>query len=132
MPSFGSRVGRAEDCGPFGVEQEANYGRRFDGLSGRRSELRRTLVLAASAQAIDRSGSVVISDLSHQGAKLRGYNLPTCETELLITTGTVAVFATVLWSENDECGLRFDPPLDDALFEQVEQEGNWATVMGIV
>lgn len=132
MPSFGSRVAGPEDHGLPRVAQESNSGRRSDGLSGRRGRPRRTVVLAASAQALDCSSGVIIADLSHQGARLRGRNLPTCDTEILITTGTVAVFATVLWSENDECGLRFEPALDDSLLERVEQEGNWATVMGIV
>jgi len=93
---------------------------------------RHPVVLAASAQAIDRSNSVVVADLSHQGAKLRGRNLPAPDQELLITTGSFAVFATVIWSEKDECGLTFVPPLDDELIAQFREEGKWATVMGVV
>ena len=131
MPSFGRSVQGIGDR-PTRVGEEPISGRRTDGLSGRRTTQRHPVVLAASAVAIDRSNSVVVSDLSHQGAKLRGRNLPASDQEVLITTGSFAMFATVVWAQNDECGLRFVPPLDDQALAQFQEEGKWATVMGVI
>lgn len=130
MPSFECKIEAGEDQDAFGKEQGPSSGRRMDGLSGRRSASRERVVLVASAQAIDSSRSVVIADLSNGGAKLQGRNLPSTGRELLITTGSLAVFAVVAWCKTDECGIRFDPPLNQSQLRQLEHEGQWATVMG--
>jgi hypothetical protein len=91
---------------------------------------RERVVLVASAQVIDSACSAVIADLSNRGAKLQGRDLPSNGREALITTGSLAVFATVAWCKTDECGIRFDPPLDHCQLGQLEHEGQWATVMG--
>jgi PilZ domain len=131
MPSFGCKTIEAgQDRAAFGLEQSPPSGRRMDGLSGRRTAARERVVLVASAQAIDSARSVVIADLSNQGARLQGRDLPSNGREVLITTGSLAVFAVVAWYKTDECGLRFDPPLDHSQLRQLEHEGQWATVMG--
>lgn len=93
---------------------------------------RHPLVLAASAQAIDQDSSLAITNLTQDGIKLQGRGLPDPDQEVLITTGTFAVFANVCRSANGECELTFIPPLDRELLMQFEQEGKWATIMGIV
>jgi hypothetical protein len=128
MPRFGNR--HSSGIAAPGVCKESAFGRRIDGLAGRRHARRQQVILAASAQAIDCSRSVVISDLSPQGAKLQGRGLPLPGREVLITAGSIDVFATVAWSEKDECGLRFDSPLDDALLKLLQHEGRWTTVTG--
>jgi hypothetical protein len=128
MPSFGCEIEAGEDA--FGNDQSPTLGRRMDGLSGRRSAQWGCVVLVASARAIDSSRSLLIADLSNWGAKLQGRDLPSNGREVLITTGSLAVFAVVTWCKTDECGLHFDPPLNDCQLRQLEHEGQWATVMG--
>lgn len=93
---------------------------------------RHPLVLAASSQAIDNVASLPITNLSRMGIRLQGRDLPSADQEVLITTGTFAVFANVSRSCSGECELTFIPPLDGEQLSQFEQEGKWATVMGIV
>ena len=133
MLNPGSSVEQLEECSPSGVELDRNFERpEADGAIFCTPVQRHPLVLAASPQAIDKLASLVICDLTNIGIKLRGRDLPCAEQEVLITTGTYAVFANVCRSDNGECELRFIPPLDGEQLMQFEQEGKWATVMGIV
>jgi hypothetical protein len=132
MPNFGSSVGTGRGHGASDHRSKPTFGRRLDGLAGRRNARRQRVILAASAQAIDCSRSVVVADLSHRGAKLQGRDLPPAGREVLITAGSIDVFATVAWSDNDECGLSFDWRLDDATLDALTREGKWAKVMGLV
>ena len=121
-----------EDRASLEIEQDEGFAEASDEHGSQPYIQRHPLVLAASAQAIDKAASLVITDLSHKGIKLKGRDLPSPDQEVLITTGTFAVFANVCLSENGECELNFIPPLDHELLCQFEQEGKWATVMGIV
>lgn len=107
------------------------FGRRVDGPEGKRRSERERVVLAAAAQAIHGSRSVVIADISTRGAKLQGRDLPPCGRQILLGVGTVELLVTIAWRDLDECGVRFDPPLNTALVRKLKQEGSWAKVMGI-
>lgn len=130
--TFANNAEELEDDGSAQPAAHASSDSSIDRLTDRRAIQRHPVVLAASAEVIDGSSSLVIANLSSQGARLKGPNPPTAEREVLITTGTFAVFAIVAWSEQDECGLRFVPPLDHHLLTEFEQEGKWGTVMGTI
>jgi hypothetical protein len=49
--------------------------------------------------------------VSCTGAKLRGSGLPGRGQDLEIKIETVRAFATVVWTNGSECGVRFDDPL---------------------
>lgn len=107
------------------------FGRRMDGLSGRRRSPRAPVVLAGSAWAISGSRSVLIADISATGARLQGRDLPPAKSEVLVTAGQAEVFARVSWQTDDECGLEFDHPLSPELLLNVQEQGDWATVTGL-
>lgn len=132
MLSLRKSVEVLDDRASSTVEQNEGVESTADEQASQPYIQRHPLVLAASAQAIDKVSSLVITDLCHKGIKLKGRDLPSPDQEVLITTGTFAVFANVCLSENGECELIFIPPLDHELLSQFEQEGKWATVMGIV
>lgn len=107
------------------------FGRRVDGLSGRRRRVRQPVVLAASAMSIERSRSVLVADLSPAGAMLHGRDLPEAGSELLVAVGSQDSFATIIWRNEDACGIEFDNPLPDDRLAQLQREGRWASVTGV-
>lgn len=108
------------------------FGRRIDGLEGRRKAMRDKVVLAASALSLESSTAVVVTDVSSKGAKLIGRELPSRGANVLISVGEVEVFAKVAWtSRDDECGVTFDSPLDPARIKQIKHNGRWSKVMGV-
>ena len=115
----------------MGVVVMPGFGRRTDGLSGRRTASRQSVILPASARSIDRSRSVVITDVSRKGAKLLGRDLPSTKAEVLVSAGKIDLFGRIAWRENDECGVTFDTPISDQLVAELKAEGRWATVMGV-
>jgi hypothetical protein len=108
-----------------------NFGKRIDGLDGRRKALREEVVLAASALSLESSRAVVVTDVSGTGAKLIGRELPPQSTSVLISVGDVELFATVIWAGRGECGVTFDTPLDEGLVKRIKSEARWSKVMGV-
>ena len=81
------------------------FGRRIDGPTGRRRNVRQTVVLAASAMTLDQSRTVLVEDVCSEGAKLRGRDLPGRGSQILFKLGAWEVFASVVWNGRDECGI---------------------------
>src|SRR3954447_132175 len=108
-----------------------NFGKRTDGLGGRRRNEREPVVLAASAIAPGTSRSVVGTDVSPIGAKLQARELPKIGTAVLVSVGEVELFAKVVWSRFDECGITFDEPLAGHIMAHLKVQGRWAKVMGL-
>jgi hypothetical protein len=87
-------------------------------------------MLAASALAVTRSRSVLISDLSATGARLRGADLPQPGDDVLMVAGSTDRMGRVVWRSLDRCGIRFDQPLPGESIALMKQEARWAAVTG--
>jgi len=96
----------------------------------RRGSGREEVMLAGSALALSRSRSVVISDLSPEGAGLNGRDLPPPGDEVLFVAGTTDRMADVMWRAGDQCGIRFDTPLEDDDVARMKTEAHWEKVVG--
>ena len=96
----------------------------------RRKLPREEVTLAGSALAVTRSRSVVISDVSADGAALGGRDLPRSGDDLFIVVGSLDRLARVVWHDSDRCGVRFDQPVSQANIEQMKKEAGWASVTG--
>jgi hypothetical protein len=107
------------------------FGKRVDGLEGRRKAQREPVVLAGSAMTLGSSRAVIVTDVSPTGAKLVGRYLPKKGSNALISVGKVELFATVVWTAHDECGIAFESELTPDLADHLKREGRWAKVMGI-
>ena len=83
---------------------------------------------AASALAIARSRSVVVTDVSLQGAQLGGRDLPPAGEDMLMLVGSLDTMATVMWSEGDKCGVRFDEAIADETIVQMKREADWSQI----
>jgi hypothetical protein len=108
------------------------FGKRVDVPGGRRRVERERVVLAAAAVTLDKTRSVVVEDVCSSGARLRGRDLPASGQELLVKVGPVDVLASVAWSERDECGITFDPPLQASGVKQLKDEGRLGRVLGVL
>ena len=89
------------------------------------------MVLAASAQSLRSSRPVVVTDVSANGAKLEGQRLGTLDPDVLLSVGDVDLFATVAWTEFNQCGVTFDESLSHDMIDHIKREGRWAKVMGL-
>lgn len=61
-------------------------------------------------------------DISANGAKLRGSPLPPKGTAGLLRAEALEILCRVVWSHDDECGVRFEEPLPMRLLRQIRTE----------
>jgi PilZ domain-containing protein len=105
-----------------------DLGTRID--PSRRRSRREPVLLAGSALAVTRSRSVAINDLSAEGARLGGRDLPPPGDDVLMIVGPVDRMATVMWRSGDRCGVRFDDPVGAENIAAMKREAGWASVTG--
>ena len=86
------------------------------------------VVLAASALAIARSRSVVVTDVSLEGAQIGGRDLPPAGEDLMMLVGSLDAMGTVVWSEGDKCGVHFDEAIANETIAQIKREADWADI----
>ena len=86
------------------------FGKSMGG--GRRSAPRETTPMVATVSTLTRSHSAVVVNVSTSGARLRGAELPKMGEDLVVSIETVQAFGTVIWCDQGEAGIEFDPPLD--------------------
>jgi PilZ domain len=98
--------------------------------SCRRGSAREPVALGASALAIARSRSVIISDLSREGARIDGRDLPPPGDDLLMVVGSLETMATVVWRSGDKCGIIFDQSLPYKNIVQMKREADWTSIAG--
>lgn len=84
---------------------------------------RTNLLLSGTIKAADVKGPVRIRNLSETGALLEGAALPAIGHHLVLQRLQMEMGATVVWSENGRCGVRFDGVISVSGW----REGNWIT-----
>jgi hypothetical protein len=92
--------------------------------------VRESVVLAGSAYALARSRSVIVSDLSIQGAQLDARDLPPPGDDLLMVVGSFDAFAKVVWRTNEKAGIHFDDAVAPDTIAQMKKEAAWDSVAG--
>jgi len=85
----------------------AGFGKRIDGPGGRRRIKRKPVSIHGSAVAMDRSMCVLIEDLCLSGARVRGRELPSEGSELLLRSGNRVLLGRVAWERGDRRGIIF-------------------------
>jgi|tagenome__1003787_1003787.scaffolds.fasta_scaffold20989739_2 hypothetical protein len=95
---------------------------------GRRRAAREVLPMAALVNTLEKTWITVLLDVSATGARLRGFDLPAAGEALLVTMDCVRAFGIVAWSEHDECGVQFDPPLPVFEVDRLRREVKVATL----
>lgn len=94
----------------------------------RRASPRMPVVLAASALAIARSRSVIVTDLSFEGAQLGGRDLPPAGDDVVMVVGSLDAMGTVVWRDKDKCGVQFDEAIVDETIAQMKREADWTEI----
>jgi hypothetical protein len=96
----------------------------------RRSSEREEVVLAGSAFGLGRSRSIIVSDLSADGARLDARDMPAPGDDVLVVIGPFDGLATVMWRSDDRCGVRFDEALAAETLGRMKSEAKWMAVAG--
>jgi hypothetical protein len=99
------------------------FGKRVDGLDGRRTAVRQTVSMPASMFSLEQSRVVIVEDISTTGAKLTGAELPKIGEDVWIKAGPIDAFGTVTWGDDHACGVIFEQPLNAAEDDFIQAEG---------
>ena len=102
----------------------------FEPSDCRRKAERETVTLAGSALALGCSRSIMISDLSSDGAQIDGRDLPPPGEDMLMVAGSQDAFARIVWRTDDKCGIRFDETLGPDNLALMKEEASWTAVAG--
>jgi hypothetical protein len=100
----------------------ARFGKRVDGIEGRRSAVRQTVAMSASMFSLEQSRVVIVEDISTTGAKLSGADLPKLGEDVWIKAGPVDAFGTVVWADEFMCGVTFEEPLSASEDTFIQEE----------
>jgi hypothetical protein len=107
------------------------FGKRVDKPGGLRRALREQLTIRAAMMTMTDTLAVDLLDLSKCGAKLKGSNLPSPGQEVLVLLGRLEAFGSIVWRDEDQCGVHFDVALSDRALEIVESERGPACLLGL-
>jgi hypothetical protein len=94
----------------------------------RRAAEREPVTLAGSAYGLGRSRSIIVSDLSPEGARLDARDMPAPGHDVLVIVGPFDGLATVVWRVDDKCGVEFDEALPAEMLDRMKSEAKWMSV----
>ena len=103
---------------------------RKTSLNCRRRHEREAVALAGSAFGLGRSRSVIVSDLSPEGAQLDARDLPAPGDDLFMIVGSFDTLGKVVWRTADKCGIEFDEAVADETLAKMKEEAKWMSVAG--
>lgn len=82
-------------------------------VQNRRSR-RSQMLMTASLEILGRAVKVTLRNLSSDGARVEGVELPVEGTQLLFRKGDLAVVGSIIWTKSKQAGIRFETKLDPA------------------
>ena len=82
------------------------------GITQNRRSRRSNLLMTATLEISGRSLEVTLRNLSSDGARVEGDQLPVDGTELLFRKGGLAIGGRVIWSRGKQAGVSFSQKLD--------------------
>lgn len=103
------------------MPDEAGFGRRTDGPTGRRRAVRERMNLPVSLYSVDQSRVALLADVSLRGCRLEGVGLPDVGQDVLLKLADVELFGRIVWKDGRERGVKFDEPINDTDLENVRQ-----------
>jgi hypothetical protein len=98
------------------------FGKRIDKPGGLRRTPREEIMIRAVIMTMTDRVGVDLLDLSTRGAKLRGSGLPAPGQEVMVLLGRLEAFGSVVWRDDDQCGVHFDVALNDQALSVIESE----------
>lgn len=107
------------------------FGNRLDGPGGKRASARAPVLLRAALHTLTTSRSITLFDVSSTGARI---SLPEPLSEgqqLWLKIPPLEIFATVVWTDDDMCGVQFDEPLWETEVSVLQSKGKVVMVHGL-
>ena len=98
------------------------FGKRIDKPGGHRRAVRDDAMIRVAMMTLTETVGVDLLDLSTSGARLRGRDLPPPGEEVIVLLGRLEAFGSVVWRDEDQCGILFDVPLSESAQSVVESE----------
>jgi hypothetical protein len=98
---------------------------------GRRHSPRAHIVLPATLDALSGRKQTNLLDISREGARLEGGDLPATGKDIILRCGAVDTFGTVVWAVAGRCGVLFDEPIGLAELVALRQVAVAAELSGI-
>ena len=80
-------------------------------LRGRRAQPRAAILLSGSVDAVSGRKRVSLLEVSLEGARLDGPDLPAVGRDVVLKCGPVDAFGTVIWASGNRRGIQFDRPI---------------------
>lgn len=99
-----------------------SFGKRIDKPGGARRSVRENLISRTLLMTMTDSHVVDLLDLSKSGAKLGGSDLPAQGQEVLMLIGRLEAFGTVIWREQEHCGIQFDVALSETALSTLKSD----------
>ena len=96
----------------------------------RRRSTRETVSLAGSAFGLGRSRSIIVSDLSPEGAQVDARDMPAPGDDVFVVVGPFDNLAKVVWRTGDKCGIKFDELVASETLDRMKREAKWMSVAG--
>ena len=106
------------------------FGKRIDQPGGHRRAVREEVMIRAAIMTMTDTIGVDLLDVSTSGARLRGRSLPAPGQEVVVMLGRLDAFGTVVWRDEDQCGVHFDVALSDHALSIVESERGPSFIAG--
>lgn len=107
------------------------FGKRIDKPGGLRRAPREEVMIRAAIMTMTDTVGVDLLDVSTAGAKLRGRDLPAPGQEVLVLLGRLEAFGSVVWRDEDQCGVHFDVALSEQALSIIENERGPASLVGL-
>ena len=107
------------------------FGKRIDQPGGHRRAVREEVMIRAAVMTTTDTIGVDLLDISKSGVKLRGRNLPAPGQEVVVLLGRLEAFGSIVWRDEDQCGIHFDVALSDRALSIVESERGPSSLAGI-
>ena len=80
-------------------------------LRGRRAQPRAPILLSGSVDALSGRKRVSLLEVSLEGGRLEGADLPPVGRDVVLKCGPVDAFGTVIWATSNRLGVQFDRPI---------------------
>lgn len=103
------------------MPDEAGFGRRTDGPTGRRRALRERMNLPVSLYSVEQSRVSLLADVSRIGCRLHGMGLPEVGQDVLLKAAEVELFGRIVWKGDGERGVKFDEPISETELEHLRE-----------
>ena len=107
------------------------FGKRIDKPGGGRKAIREEIMIRAAMMTLTDTVSVDLLDLSRSGARVRGPDLPAPGQEVVLLLGRLEAFGSVIWRDEDQCGVHFDVALTELAVAIVESERGPSSLMAL-